>query len=122
MDESKKDKPNKIILNRSEIDSEQIVLNKFEHWQTDEYAQKTLIKMGYDLRSIKKVIAYIEEDANGNRKVKLQVKTKPISDEPRNIDILLENLKETINSNIYTRKIFNKIIEFKNTIMSKIRK
>lgn len=122
MDESKKDKPNKIILNRSQIDSEQIVLNKFEHWQTDEYAQKTLIKMGYDLRSIKKVIAYIEEDSNGNRKVKLQVKTKPIADEPRNVDILLENLKEKINSNIYTRKIFNKIIEFKNTIMSKIRK
>lgn len=112
----------KIILNHSQIDSEQLVLSKFQNWKTDEYAQKTLVKMGYDLNTIKKVIAYIEEDSQGNRKVKLQVKTKPLSEQPRNLDIILDNLKEKIYSNKKTAKIFNNIIDFKNKIVSKIRK
>ena len=122
MENSKKKNTKKIILNHSQIDSEQIVLNKFQNWKTDEYAQKTLIKMGYDLNTIKKVIAYIEEDGEGNRKVKLQVKTKPISEQPRNLDLILDNLKEKIYSNETTRNLFNKIIKLKNTILSKIRK
>lgn len=108
--------------NSSGIDSEQIVLNKFANWQTDEYAQRTLLKMGYDLNRIKNVIAYIDEDSEGNRKVKLRVNLKPISTTQATTSSLWEQLKDKVSSNEKTKKILDKGIELKDKIIDKFKK
>ncbi len=108
--------------NTSGIDSEQIVLNKFANWQTDEYAQKTLLKMGYDLNRIKNVIAYIDEDNEGNRKVKLKVNLKPISPTQAATSSLVEQIKDKIEGNETAKKLLDKGIELKDKLISKLKK
>jgi len=98
----------------STMTSEQIVLNKFVNWEKDDYAQKTLMKMGYDLNRIKSVIAYIEEDEKGNRKVKLKVNLKPIS-----ATSSTNNFKDKIQSNDTIIKLKDKIKELKEKYLGK---
>jgi len=98
----------------STVTSEQIVLNKFTNWEHDEYAQKTLMKMGYDLNRIKSVIAYIEEDEKGNKKVKLKVNLKPISTSSST-----NNFKDKIQSNDTVIKLKDKIKELKEKYLGK---
>ena len=119
MDKKKKEQTNSYS---SGIDSEQIVLNKFKNWRTDEYAQKTLTKMGYDIHKIKEVIAYIDQDEQGNRKVKLKVQLKPESSVPATNNSLLKQLQDKIAENENLQKILDKALDIKDKIMYYFRK
>lgn len=117
--ETKKKSDKKEEPKISSINSEQIVLNKFTNWETDEYAQKTLMKMGYDLNRIKNVIAYIDEDEKGNKKVKLKVNLKPISSQQTFTSTVVNDVKEKINKNRTAKKFIDKINEWKQNYMDK---
>lgn len=108
--------------NSTGINSEQIVLNKFKNWKSDEYAQKTLVKMGYNLKNIKNVVAYIAQDKDGNRKVKLKVYLKQNSATQEATNSFIEQIKDKISSNKYAKDIFDTLIQLKDKILSKIRK
>lgn len=111
----------KQVNNITGIDSEQIVLNKFKNWKTDEYAQRTLVKMGYDLKKIKDIVAYIAEDKNGNRKVKLKVNLKAESPKESTTSELVNKLKDKIGGNATTKTILDKSIKLKDKIIGKLK-
>ena len=91
------------------FDSEELILSKFVNWQTDEYAQKTLMKMGYNLNDIKSVTAYIAEDDNGKRKVKLKVKLKPITTGSASSGSMLNQLKAKLETNESIKQLIDKV-------------
>lgn len=122
MEKKKKEQEAKANSYSSGIDSEQIVLNKFKNWRTDEYAQRTLTKMGYDIHQIKEVIAYIDQDEHGNRKVKLKVQLKPESSVPATNNSILKQLQDRISENENLQKILDKVLDFKDKIMHYLKK